>query len=80
MTGLDRDGSSFECHVYYAYGDIRQFEQKEDEILGIYPVESLDREKALENRRWLIPFGLSTDGATFMRMDYSQKELMTSGG
>ncbi len=71
MAGINKDGNPFECHIYYAYGDIHQFQQKEDELLGVYPVQSLKGEKMVENLHWLIPFGISNDGAEFMRLDYA---------
>jgi 8-oxo-dGTP diphosphatase len=70
MTGINNDDNPFEGHIYYAYGDIHQFKQKEDELLGVYPVQSLGGEKTLENLKWLIPFGISNDGAKFMKLDY----------
>ncbi len=70
MTGINNDGYPFECHIYYAYGDIHQFKQMEDEILGVYPVQSLEGEKTVENLKWLIPFGISNYGAKFMKLDY----------
>lgn len=70
MTGINNDGNPFECHIYYAYGNIHQFKQMEDELLRVYPVQSLEGEKTVENLKWLIPFGISNDGAKFMKLNY----------
>lgn len=70
MTGTNSDGNLFECHIFYAYENIDSFTQKEDEPLNIYSVPSLQGEKLLDNLNWLIPFGRSSDGAEFMRIEY----------
>jgi len=74
MTGINNDGQYFECHIFYAYGDIFSYEQKEDEQLGIYCPDRTAGYGIVENLKWLIPFGTSNDGANFISVSYGVDE------
>jgi 8-oxo-dGTP diphosphatase len=72
MSGINGDKKPFECHIFYAFSDlIWDFEQKEDEILGVYAVGELHTLKLISNLRFLIPFGRYREGTEFMRLEYS---------
>jgi 8-oxo-dGTP diphosphatase len=72
MSGTNGDGKPFECHIFYAYSDaIWDFEQIEDEPLGIYGAAGLGDEKVISNLRFLIPFGQHNERAEFMRLEYA---------
>jgi 8-oxo-dGTP diphosphatase len=72
MNGINGDGKSFECHMFFAYDDmIWEFEQKEDEPLGVYSVEELNDKKLIDNLHFLIPFGRYSNREEFMRLEYS---------
>jgi 8-oxo-dGTP diphosphatase len=72
MSGVNGDGKPFECHIFYAYSDtVWDFEQKEDEPLGIYGTDDLGEETLIRNLRFLIPFGRHNDRLEFMRLEYA---------
>jgi len=70
------DGRAFQCYVFYAYSpDIFNFKQIEDETLGIYNSQRIDRLLAVESLKFLIPFGMYSRDV-FMSLNYQQKELV----
>jgi len=71
MRGVNSDGNSFWCHIFYAYSDkIYEFKQIEEERLRIYSIRSIWLEKYIDNVPLLIEFGLSKDKRPFMQLDY----------
>lgn len=71
MTGINGDSRPFECHIFFAYSDtVWDFEQKEDEPLGVYDIDGLHGQKMITNLHFLIPFGRFNEGTEFMQLEY----------
>lgn len=76
MKGINNDGSEFECYLFYAYDDmIFSCTQGEDEVPDVYLIESLDGYKTIENLKYLIPYGICSDGESFITIDYKSHSL-----
>ena len=64
------DGLRFQVYIFYAFSqDIFNFEQIEDEILGVYDPLLLRHPDVVENLTFLIPFG-RCDKDAFMSLNY----------
>lgn len=71
MSGINNDGSQFECFVFYAYSDeIYNFEQKEDEPLTVCFADAVRQKKTIRNLTFLVPFGRCDDGCAHLEMRY----------
>ncbi len=71
MKGINNDGKSFVCHIFYAYSqDIFEYEQREDETLKIYNPIELDSEQIIMNLNFLIPFGMYGEFSVFITLGY----------
>ena len=71
MSGTNNDGSSFECHIFYAYTDqIFGYQQVESEQIGLFSMDDLNGEKVIENLNFLIPYGRCNDHSQFMTLSY----------
>lgn len=71
MRGVNNDGTSFFCHVFYAYSDrISEFKQMEKEQLKIYTVRAVWLEKYIDNVLFLLEFGQSPDTRPFLILEY----------
>ena len=65
------ESDNFIVYVFFAYSDeIFNFQQKEDEILGIYKIPDVYNEKLLHNLYFLIPFGIYGDPVDLMNLIY----------
>jgi len=77
MRGQGKDSQfkfkaqNWECHFYYAYSDaILDFQQLEDEKLGLFNPRLLRFFTTVPNLDFLIPYGLSEDTSNFMILTY----------
>ncbi|WDP84398.1 MAG: NUDIX domain-containing protein [Desulfobacter sp.] len=71
LRGTNIDGRAFECHLFYAYSnDLLNFQQREDEPIGLYRPEELSTHQIVDSLDFLIPYGLSKDRLPFMTLTY----------
>lgn len=71
MTGVNNDGSLFNCHIFYAYDDaVFGFQQLEEEAPMIIGVKTINKLKTIANLSFLIPYGTCLDGSDFITVEY----------
>jgi len=59
MSGVNEDESVFQCWIFYAYDDrIYDFQQIEDEVLELFPMDKVPLDQVIPNLHYLIPFGI----------------------
>lgn len=76
MEGANNDGNPFECYIFYAYDNgVNNFQQIEDEPLGVYLPSLLGGYKLIDNLNFLIPYGLSKDARPYMTLTYGDSAV-----
>ena len=72
MWGINNNGNSFVCYVFYSYDNkVSSYEQKGDEPLALYHVQDIINYRTVANLGFLVPYGVCKDGSRFMSIEYA---------